>query len=225
MTNFIRRFCTGGGKRMPSKFSATPNPAQVPQAPASETEKEITSKRRLHQMTLAISKDLIKSEKTLIYMLEQGRLEKQIDAIKAKGFTIENHVESNTLFLKKVLPNGDNILIDFWKEVRDFIVAVTSYHITSHHITPVTQTPFVCYVYNKNSRSIVIEHSKQQASPINLYYKCITKGDLLGLQTLELAPPELISSGVRNGIFGFPSQRDISQKMKASFPLSPLETF
>ena len=65
--------------------------------------------------------------------------------------------------------------------------------------------------------SIVIEVSKDasaSSSAHNMYFKCVGDEDLLGLQALELAPPALLSSGDRAGIYGFPFDRDVSDEMK-----------
>ena len=59
----------------------------------------------------------------------------------------------------------------------------------------------------------MIEISKD-SSPICMYVKCVVEDDLLGFQSLEMAPPEFIASGERNGIFGYPFERDISDEMK-----------
>jgi hypothetical protein len=49
-----------------------------------------------------------------------------------------------------------------------------------------------------------------------MYFKCVADEDLLGLQALELAPPELLQSGDRRGVFGYPFDRDVSDEMKVS---------
>ena len=69
---------------------------------------------------------------------------------------------------------------------------------------------------SKNKESPSPDHSHKQKQKHNLYFKCVGDEDLLGLQALELAPPALLSSGDRDGIYGYPFDRDVSDEMKVS---------
>ena len=59
-------------------------------------------------------------------------------------------------------------------------------------------------------------HSSTHSHTQCMYFKCVADEDLLGLQALELAPPELLQSGDRRGVFGYPFDRDVSDEMKVS---------
>lgn len=68
--------------------------------------------------------------------------------------------------------------------------------------------------------SIVIEISRplspaSQQPQNNLYFKCVADEEgLLGLQAVELAPASLLMDGDRDGIYGYPFDRDLSDEMK-----------
>ena len=66
--------------------------------------------------------------------------------------------------------------------------------------------------------SVVIEISKDESStsPHNLYFKCVSDDDMLGLQAVEVASSETLQSGDRSGIYGYPFDRDVSDEMKVS---------
>jgi hypothetical protein len=107
----------------------------------SSSEEEITASRRLHQFNVAINKDLTKCEKAMSYSLEKGRLAKWVAAIEARGFSVENHPDSHSVFIKKTAPSGEHIVIDFWEdEVRPppqcrYSCRSTSVDLARHHVT------------------------------------------------------------------------------------------
>jgi hypothetical protein len=82
----------------------------------SATEEELTASRRLHQLNMAINKDINQSEKALAYSREKNRLAKYVSVLRERGFSVTNHPDSHSLFLEKTAPTGEHILIDFWEE-------------------------------------------------------------------------------------------------------------
>ena len=85
----------------------------------SSVEEEVSAKRRLRQLSEAVRKDLDKAEKALRYSVEKDRLGKRVEELQRRGFVVENHPESHSVFLKKKTSTGENIVIDFWEEEEE----------------------------------------------------------------------------------------------------------
>ena len=82
----------------------------------SATEEDVSSARRLQQFNVAIDKDLNRTEKTLTYSQEKNRLVKYVEVLEERGFSVQNHPDSHSVFIKKTALTGENIVIDFWED-------------------------------------------------------------------------------------------------------------
>lgn len=89
----------------------------------STTEADLASSRRMQQFNTALNKDLNKTEKNLLYSQEKNRLAKHVAALEARGFSVESHPDSHSVFITKTAPSGEHIVIDFWEdEVSAFML-------------------------------------------------------------------------------------------------------
>lgn len=185
----------------------------------SSTEQDITSGRRMQQLNTAIEKDLAKSEKAMLYSLDKGRMAKHVAFLEARGFSVERHPEANSLFIRKQADSGEVILIDFWDEEVSTVHAHTPSLLC--HCSSLSLPPSTSHSQADGQIAIVIEIARPSADSggssgrrNHMYFKCVAEEGLLGLQALELAPPELLRSGERGGIYGYPFDRDVSDEMK-----------
>lgn len=87
-------------------------------------EEEAKSRRRLTLFTDALNKNLVQAEKALAYSVSKGHMEKSVADLEKRGFIVENHPDSHSLFLKKSTSTGENVVIDFWREDDDRVSIV-----------------------------------------------------------------------------------------------------
>lgn len=120
-TSLRARACLG---RTPAIFRLLST--HIPIVKKSSAEEELTSSRHINQLKADIKKDILKAEKVMSYSVEKKRLEKHISLLEGRGFTVENHGDSHSLFVTKTAPSGERIVIDFWEDEVIYLIPAPS---------------------------------------------------------------------------------------------------